>query len=292
MNIRGSLVALVTPMHPDGEVDWAALRRLIDWHIDQGTNGIVSVGTTGESATLAVSEHLDVIAATVEHTAGRIPVIAGTGANSTREAIELTARAKALGADASLQVVPYYNKPSQEGIYQHFLSIAQSVDIPIILYNVPGRTVADMSNATTLRLAQVENIVGIKDATGDLLRGKELVQDSPVGFQVFSGDDCTALALMEFGAVGDISVTANVAPALMSQMCELAISGDSDQAQLLDQKLQGLHAGLFQEPSPAAAKWALAQMGLIENGIRLPIMPLTESTQPAIRQLLNELELI
>ena len=285
-------MAVVTPMHRDGSVDLDGLRRLVDWHIDQGTQAIVSVGTTGESPTLAVNEHMEVIGVTVEQAAGRVPVLAGTGANSTAEAIEWTRRARDLNADLSLQVVPYYNKPSQEGIYRHFAAIAEAVDIPIVLYNVPGRTVADMSNRTALRLAGVDNIIGIKDATGDVERGAELIAAAPEGFDVFSGDDATALELMRRGARGDISVTANVAPALMSQMCSLALAGDFSAAQEIDDRLQALHAGLFIEPSPAASKWALEQLGLIEAGLRLPIIPLTESAQPAIRQMLNELGLL
>ena len=285
-------MAVVTPMHRDGSVDLDGLRRLVDWHIDQGTQAIVSVGTTGESPTLAVNEHMEVIGVTVEQAAGRVPVLAGTGANSTAEAIEWTRRARDLNADLSLQVVPYYNKPSQEGIYRHFSAIAEAVDIPIVLYNVPGRTVADMSNRTALRLAGVDNIIGIKDATGDVERGAELIAAAPEGFDVFSGDDATALELMRRGARGDISVTANVAPALMSQMCSLALAGDFSAAQEIDDRLQALHTGLFIEPSPAASKWALEQLGLIEAGLRLPIIPLTESAQPAIRQMLNELGLL
>jgi len=292
LTIQGSIVALVTPMHTDGSVDWEALRRLVDWQIEQGTHAIVSVGTTGESPTLAWKEHIQVIATTVEQANGRVPVIAGTGANSTYEALEWTREAQERGADASLQVVPYYNKPSQEGIYQHFATIAEAVDLPIILYNVPGRTVADMSNQTCLRLAEISNIIGVKDATGDLERGAELIAAAPEDFMVYSGDDGSALELMKLGAKGDISVTANVAPSLMSQVYELALAGQFDVAAEIDMRLQAMHSGLFMEPSPAAAKWALNQMGLIETGIRLPIMPLTESAQPAIRQMLNDLDLI
>ena len=292
MKIEGSIVALVTPIHIDGSVDWEALQRLVEWHISQGSHGIVSVGTTGESPTLNWGEHIEVISKTVAHAAGRIPVIAGTGANSTQEALEWTREAAERGADASLQVAPYYNRPSQEGMYQHFRVIAEAVDIPIILYNVPGRTASDISNETALRLSEVDNIVGIKDATGDMERGAELIQAAPEGFCVYSGDDITAFELMKLGGKGDISVTANVAPALMSQMCELALNGDFSAAEKIDQKLASLHAGLFIEPSPCATKWALQQMGLIEGGIRLPIIPLTESAQPAIRQLLNELDLL
>jgi len=279
-------------MHADGSVDLGGLRKLVDWHIEQGTDAIVSVGTTGESPTLNWDEHMEVIRATVEQANGRVPVIAGTGTNSTMEAIEWTREAKVLNADASLQVVPYYNKPSQEGIFQHFSTIADAVDIPIILYNVPGRTVADMDNQTALRLAEIDNIIGIKDATGDVDRGAELIAAAPDGFDVYSGDDESALALIKKGARGDISVTANVAPALMSRMCSLALSGDFDAAKEIDDKLQPLHSRLFLEPSPAPTKWALEQLGLIEGGLRLPIIPLTESTQPAIRQMLNDLDLL
>jgi 4-hydroxy-tetrahydrodipicolinate synthase len=292
VKIEGSIVAVITPMHVDGSVDWEALHRLVEWHIEHGTHGIVSVGTTGESPTLNWGEHIQVITKTVEHVAGRIPVIAGTGANSTQEALEWTREAAERGADASLQVAPYYNRPSQEGMYQHFRTIADAVKIPIILYNVPGRTASDISNATALRLAEIDNIVGIKDATGDMERGAELIQASPEGFSVYSGDDASALELMKLGGKGDISVTANVAPALMSQMCQFALDGNFPAAAKIDQKLQALHTGLFIEPSPCASKWALEQMGLIEGGIRLPIISLTESAQPEIRQILNELGLL
>lgn len=292
MNIKGSIVALVTPMHIDGSVDWDALRRLVDWHVDQGTHAIVSVGTTGESPTLRVPEHLEVIRVTVEQAAGRVPVIAGAGANSTAEAVELTQEAKALNADASLQVVPYYNKPTQEGLFQHFTTIAEAVDLPVILYNVPSRTVADMQTETVLRLAEIDNVIGIKEATGDVERGRDLMARRPEGFAVYSGDDETALELILAGAQGDISVTANVAPNQMSRLCELAMEGAVEEARALDQSLQTLHTGLFIEPSPAAPKWALAQLGLIEEGIRLPMLPLTEKSQPAVRQMLNDLGLI
>lgn len=292
MKIEGSIVAVVTPMHMDGAVDFDGMRKLVDWHIDQGTHAIVSVGTTGESPTLNWDEHMEVIRVTVEQAAGRIPIIAGTGTNSTMEAIEWTRQAKSMNADASLQVVPYYNKPSQEGMYQHFATIADAVDIPIILYNVPSRTVADISNQTVLRLAEIDNIIGIKDATGDVGRGTELINAVPEGFSVYSGDDCTALELIMNGAKGDISVTANIAPALMSQMCSLALDGNYQAAKELDDRLQAMHTGLFMEPSPSATKWALEQLGLITSGLRLPIIPLTESAQPAIRQMLNDLDLL
>jgi len=272
LNIEGSIVAY--------------------WHIEQGTHAIVSVGTTGESPTLNVDEHMQVIQVTIEQAAGRIPVIAGTGANSTLEAIEQTKAAKKLGADASLQVVPYYNKPSQEGMYQHFSSIANAVDIPIILYNVPSRTIVDLSNQTVLKLTAIPNIVGIKDATGDLERGRELINMVPDDFAVYSGDDSTALELMKRGAKGDISVTANVLPKLMSELYMLALSGKFDQAKAIDDRLAEIHQGLFIEPSPCATKWALQQLGLIEDFVRLPIIPLSESSRPRIRQLLNDLSLL
>ena len=292
MNFQGSIVALVTPMHDNGEVDFSALRRLVDWHLAQGTHGIVSVGTTGESPTLTVPEHLDVIRVTVEQVAGKIPVIAGAGANSTSEAIALTAEAKALGADATLQVVPYYNKPTQEGLYQHFRTVADSCDLPIILYNVPGRTVADLSNETVLRLAGVKNIVGIKDATGDLTRGKALISGAPKDFVVLSGDDETATALMLAGAMGSVSVTANIVPKKMARLCELAINKKVSESSALDATLQALHRGLFVEPNPTCPKWALNAMGLIDKGIRLPMLPLSNEAAPALRQILNNLELL
>ena len=292
MNFQGSIVALVTPMHDNGEVDFSALRKLIDWHLAQGTHGIVSVGTTGESPTLTVPEHLDVIRVTVEQVAGKIPVIAGAGANSTSEAIALTAEAKALGADATLQVVPYYNKPTQEGLYQHFRTVADSCDLPIILYNVPGRTVADLSNETVLRLAGVKNIVGIKDATGDLTRGKALISGAPKDFVVLSGDDETATALMLAGAMGSVSVTANIVPKKMARLCELAINKKVSESSALDATLQALHRGLFVEPNPTCPKWALNAMGLIDKGIRLPMLPLSNEAAPALRQILNNLELL
>ena len=288
MIIKGSIVAIVTPMHLDGSVDYDGLRRLVDWHIEKGTDAIVSVGTTGESPTLAVPEHLDVIKVAVAQTAGRIPVIAGAGSNSTAEAIDYTKEAKTLGADATLQVVPYYNKPTQEGMYQHFRAIADAVDLPVILYNVPGRTIADMSNDTALRLAEIDRVIGIKDATGDMERGKQLIAKAPQDFAVYSGDDPTAMELMLAGAQGDISVTANVLPAEMSKLCELAMAGSVEEAKQLDAKLQPLHSGLFIEPSPAAAKWALSEMGLIENGIRLPLLPLTNGSIPEVRKMLED----
>lgn len=281
---QGSIVALVTPMHADGGLDIAALHRLIDWHIENGTQAIVSVGTTGESPTLDMDEHCEVIRLTVEHAAGRVPVIAGTGANATREAVELTRRAREAGADACLLVTPYYNKPTQEGLYRHFKTVAEAVDIPQILYNVPGRTGCDLLPATTARLAAVPNIVGLKDATGDLRRGKEVINACGRQFQIYSGDDATALDLMLLGARGVISVTANVAPRLMQQMCAAALAGDEKAARALDTRLAALHKHLFIESSPIPTKWAMQQMGLIETGIRLPLTPLSASCHDTVRQ--------
>jgi 4-hydroxy-tetrahydrodipicolinate synthase len=286
--ITGSLVALVTPMFEDGSIDWDAYRRLIQWHIAQGTHAIVAVGTTGESPTVDVEEHGELIRVAVEETAGRIPVIAGTGGNSTTEAVELTAHARKVGAAASLQVVPYYNKPTQEGMYQHFRKVAESVDLPVILYNVPGRTVADMSNDTVLRLAQVPGIVGIKDATGDLSRGAWLLRGAPTEFAVYSGDDPTAVHLMLMGGKGNISVTANVAPQAMSQLCSLALAGESAQAYALNMKLLPLHRDLFCQANPIPVKWALAEMQKIAPGIRLPLVQLEAQYQPLVRQALSQ----
>ncbi len=275
--ITGSIVALVTPMTPAGDVDWSALAVLVEFHIEHGTRSIVAVGTSGESATLSPAEHCAVIKRIVELVAGRIPVIAGTGANNTKEAIELSKEAKALGVDACLSVVPYYNKPTQEGMYLHFKAIAEAVDIPQILYNVPGRTIADLQEETTLRLANdVANIVGIKDATGDVQRNKSLVRNAPEGFAVYSGDDVTAVELMLAGGHGNISVTANVAPTKMSEMCDLAIAGDAIGARALNAELMDLHNQLFMESNPIPVKWAVAQLGLMGEGIRLPLTPLSE----------------
>jgi len=270
--ITGSIVALVTPMTNNGDVDWLALDKLVEFHIDNGTSSIVAVGTSGESATLSPSEHCAVIKRTVDVVAGRIPVIAGTGANNTNEAIELSKEAKELGVDACLSVVPYYNKPTQEGMYLHFKAIAEAVDIPQILYNVPGRTVADMAEETTLRLARdVDNIIGIKDATGDVERNKSLVKNAPKGFAVYSGDDITAVELMIAGGHGNISVTANVAPLKMAKLCELAIAGEADEARKLNNELMPLHQQLFTESNPIPVKWAVSQLGLMGEGIRLPL---------------------
>lgn len=274
--ITGSIVALVTPMRSDGSVDWAALERLLDLHVQAGTAAIGAVGTTGESATLNVAEHCDVITFCVRHCAGRIPVVAGTGANSTWEAIELTAAAAAAGADACLLVTPYYNRPTQRGLFEHFKAINDAVAVPQILYNVPGRTGVDMSNDTVVRLAELDNIVGIKDATGDLARGVELIQLCGEVLAIYSGDDPTAMELMLAGGNGNISVTANVAPALMARLCELALAGEREQAQLVNARLAPLNKALFLESNPIPVKWALFQRGLIGEGIRLPLTTLDE----------------
>ena len=271
---QGSIVAIVTPMLDDGTVDFDALKQLVKFHIDSGTNAIVSVGTTGESATLSMAEHSEVISKTIEYAGGVIPVIAGTGANSTTEALELTENAKAAGADACLLVTPYYNKPTQEGLYQHFKTIAESVDVPIILYNVPGRTAVDMTPATTARLAAVKNIIGTKEAYGTVERIKQVVAACPDDFLVFTGDDGTAMESILAGAKGDISVTANVAPAIMSQMCAAALAKDEEKARELDARVADLHRDLFIESSPIPTKWALVEMGLIKTGIRLPLTQL------------------
>lgn len=281
---HGSMVALVTPMHEDGSLDLAALRRLIDFHIENGTAAIVAVGTTGESATLDMEEHCEVIRVTVEHVRGRVPVIAGTGANSTPEAIELTQCAQRAGVQACLLVTPYYNKPTQEGLYRHHKAVAEAVAIPQILYNVPGRTGCDMQAATTARLSHVSNIIGIKDATGNLDRGAEILKTSRPGFEVYSGDDATALDLMLLGAQGVISVTANVAPRAMEDMCEAALRGDAKAARAINERLMGLHKDLFVESNPIPVKWALAQMGRIEPGIRLPLTWLADVHHDAVRR--------
>jgi len=273
--LTGSIVAIVTPMREDGELDLARFRSLMDWHIAEGTDGIVVVGTTGESPTVDFDEHKELIRIAVEHAAGRIPVIAGTGANSTAEAIELSESAKKAGAAASLSVVPYYNKPTQDGLYRHFRTIAEAVDIPQIVYNVPARTVADIGNDTLLRLAQVPNIVGVKDATGNIERGSDLLRQAPKKLAVYSGDDASGLALMLLGGHGVISVTANVAPRLVHQMCVAALAGDVKKARELNFKLLPLHQKLFVEANPIPVKWAVAQMGLIGTGIRLPLTPMS-----------------
>lgn len=286
--LQGSLVAIVTPMHDDGSLDIQALRSLIDFHVDQQTNGIVIVGTTGESPTVNFDEHALLIKTTVEHSAGRVPVIAGTGANSTSEAIDLTRKAKELGADACLLVAPYYNKPTQEGLYQHFRAVAEAVDIPQILYNVPGRTGCDLQNDTVLRLASVRNIVGIKDATGNIERGTDLLLRAPEGFAVYSGDDASSLALLLLGGHGVISVTANAAPKLMHDMCAAALSGDIKTARECNARLFALHQKLFIEANPIPVKWVVQQMGLIQGGIRLPLMPLSSQYHDTLRSAMKQ----
>jgi 4-hydroxy-tetrahydrodipicolinate synthase len=286
--MKGSLVAIVTPMHEEGRLDLDRFRALIDFHVTEGTDGIVVVGTTGESPTVDFDEHRLLISAAVERAAGRVPVIAGTGANSTREAIDLSVYAKDAGADASLSVVPYYNKPTQEGLYQHFRAIAEAVDIPQILYNVPGRTVADISNDTVLRLAQIPNIVGIKDATGDMGRGFDLLCRAPQDFSVYSGDDASGLALLLLGADGVISVTANVAPKLMHEMCIAAFAGDIAAARAANGRLSRLHSDLFVEANPIPVKWAVAEMGLIGSGLRLPLTQLSDQYHQIVKEAMGQ----
>jgi 4-hydroxy-tetrahydrodipicolinate synthase len=282
--LQGSLVAIVTPMLDDGALDLEAFRRLIDWHIKEGTDGIVVVGTTGESPTVDWDEHRLLIKTAVDHAAKRVPVIAGTGANATSEAIELSAYAREVGADCSLSVVPYYNKPTQEGLYRHFKAIAEAVDLPLIVYNVPGRTVADIQNDTVLKLAQVPNVVGIKDATANLERGSDFIRRKPRDFRVYSGDDATALALTLLGGHGVISVTANVAPRLMHEMYAAALAGDVAKARDANHRLLPLHRELFVEANPIPVKWAVQQMGLIKGGIRLPLTPLSAACHEQVRQ--------
>ncbi len=286
--IVGSIVALVTPMLDNGDVDYPALRRLIDWHIAEGTDCVCVVGTTGESPTVNVDEHCEVIRVAVEHAAGRVPIMAGAGANSTHEAIELSRFAKKVGAVCTLQVVPYYNRPSQEGIYQHFRAIAEAVDIPMVLYNVPGRTVADMAHDTVMRLAQIDRIVGIKEATGNIERAAWLIKHAPNGFSIYSGDDGTAIALMLLGGHGNVSVTANVAPKLMHQLCMAAIEGQAKRASEIHLRLLPLHRQLFCEPSPAPTKWAMSRLGLCGAAVRLPIVALTAAGQALVGQALHE----
>lgn len=285
--LQGSLVAIVTPMFEDGALDIPTLRRLLDYHVEQGSDGIVIVGTTGESPTVSVEEHCLLIKTTVEHIAGRVPVVAGTGANSTAEAIQLTQHAKELGADACLLVAPYYNKPTQEGLYQHFKAIAEAVTIPQILYNVPGRTGCDLTNDTVLRLASIPNIVGIKDATGNIERGTDLIHRAPSDFKIFSGDDASSLALLMLGGHGVISVTANVAPKLMHEMCAAARNQDFDYARQINRKLFGLHQKLFVEANPIPVKWVLNQMQLIGSGIRLPLVPLSNQFHAQLKDAMN-----
>jgi 4-hydroxy-tetrahydrodipicolinate synthase len=286
--IVGSLVALVTPMLEDGRLDIVRFKALIDWHIAEGTDGIVVVGTTGESPTVDFAEHKELIHVAVGHVGGRVPVIAGTGANSTAEAIELTESAKHAGAAACLSVVPYYNKPTQEGLYRHFKTIAEGVDIPIVLYNVPGRTVADLGNETVLRLAQIPNIVGLKDATANIERGVDLIKRAPKEFALYSGDDATALALMLLGGRGVISVTANVAPRLMHEMCAGALAGDVQRARDINLKLASLHRDLFIEANPIPVKWAVHELGHIESGIRLPLTELAPQHHERVREAMRE----
>ncbi|HRN07079.1 MAG TPA: 4-hydroxy-tetrahydrodipicolinate synthase [Ottowia sp.] len=291
--LTGSIVALVTPMHEDGSVDYPTLRKLIDWHIAEGTDCIGVVGTTGESPTVNVEEHQEIIRVSVEQAAKRVPIMAGCGANSTAEAIELARFAKQVGADCQLQVVPYYNKPTQEGQYQHFKAIAEAVgDLPMYLYNVPGRSVADMLHDTVLRLAEVPGIVGIKEATGNIERAQWLIRDLPKGFAVFSGDDPTAVALMLCGGQGNISVTANVAPRLMHELCVAAIAGDREKAMQIQFQLMPLHKQLFVEANPIPVKWAMARMGLMGGAMRLPMTPLSAANEPVVERALNDAGLL
>ena len=286
--LTGSIVALVTPMHEDGSVDYPALRKLIDWHIAEGTDCLGVVGTTGESPTVDVEEHREIIRVSVEQARGRVPIMAGCGANSTREAIALAKFAKSVGADTQLQVVPYYNKPTQEGQYQHFKAIAEAVgDLPIVLYNVPGRTVADMAHDTVLRLADVPGIIGIKEATGNIERAQWLIRDLPKEFAVYSGDDPTAVALMLCGGQGNISVTANVAPRKMHELCVAALAGDVATAMRIQFELMPLHRNLFLEPNPIPVKWAMSRMGLCGGALRLPLTPLGEGYRPAVEAALR-----
>ena len=280
--IRASIVALITPMHEDGSIDYPALRRLIDWHIEQGTDCIGVVGTTGESPTVSVEEHCEIIRVSVEQAAGRVPIMAGCGANSTSEAIELTRFAKQVGADCQLQVVPYYNKPTPEGQYQHFRTIVEAVDLPMVLYNVPGRTVADMQHDTVMRLAQIDGIIGIKEATGNIERAQWLIHEAPKGFSVYSGDDGTAVALMLCGGHGNVSVTANIAPKLMHEMCLAAIAGQAQQAMAIQRQLLSLHKNMFAESNPIPVKWAAHRMGLCGPTLRLPMTPFSSHLQPAL----------
>ena len=286
--ITGSLVAIATPMHDDGRLDMARFRSLIDFHVNEGTDAIVVVGTTGESPTVDFDEHKELIKVAVEHAKGRIPIIAGTGGNSTVEAIELTESAKKAGAASCLSVVPYYNKPTQEGLYRHFRKIAESADIPLILYNVPGRTVADMSNDTTIRLSEVPGIIGIKDATANIERATDLIKRAPESFAIYSGEDSTALAVILLGGHGVISVTANVAPRLMHEMCVAALRGDVATARGINMRLLGLHQKLFVEANPIPVKWALQQMGLIGGGLRLPMTPLSDRFFDTVTDALHE----
>ena len=290
--ITGSIVALATPMHEDGSVDYAALRKLIDWHIAEGTDCICVVGTTGESPTVNVEEHCEIIRVSVEQAAKRVPIMAGCGANSTAEAIELTRFAKSVGADCQLQVVPYYNRPTQEGQYQHFKAIAEAVELPMVLYNVPGRTVADMQHDTVLRLAKVPGIVGIKEATGNIERAQWLIRDVPASFSVYSGDDPTAVALMLCGGKGNVSVTANIAPRQMHELCKAALSGDVARAMAIQFKLMPVHKNLFVEANPIPLKWAMARLGLCGPSLRLPLTAMSKSFEPAVETALRDSGLI
>lgn len=290
--VRGSIVALITPMLSDGAVDYPALRKLIDWHIDQGTDCIGVVGTTGESPTVSASENCEIIRVAVQQAAGRVPIMAGCGSNCTAEAIEYARFAKQVGADCQLQVVPYYNKPTQEGLFQHFKAIADAVDLPVILYNVPGRTVADLAIDTILRLAQVPGIVGIKEATGSLDRAQWLLRDAPAGFSVYSGDDPTAVALMLCGGHGNISVTANVAPRAMHELCVTAMAGDARAAMAIQQRLMPLHKHLFVEANPIPVKWAVARLGHCGPALRLPLTPLAAAHVPVVEGALRDCGLL
>jgi 4-hydroxy-tetrahydrodipicolinate synthase len=290
--IVGSIVALITPMQEDGSVDYPALRRLIDWHIAEGTDCICVVGTTGESPTVSVEEHWEIIRVAVEHAKGRVPIMAGAGANSTREAIEHALYAKKVGADATLSVVPYYNRPSQDGMYRHFKAIAEAADIPMVLYNVPSRTMADLLPETVVKLAGVPNIVGIKEATGNIERAAWLVKMLPAGFSLYSGDDGTAVALMLLGGHGNVSVTANVAPRAMHDLCMAAVEGRAREASAIHQQLLALHRALFVEPSPAPTKWAAARLGLCSDTLRLPITPLTDAGRATVEQAMREAGLL
>ena len=290
--IIGSIVALVTPMHEDGSVDYPSLRRLIDWHIAEGTACIGVVGTTGESPTVSVEEHCEIIRVAVEQTAGRVPVMAGAGGNSTREAIELSKFAKEVGADCTLSVVPYYNKPSQEGMFQHFKAITEAVDIPVMLYNVPGRTVADMLPETALRLAKLPGVIGIKEATGNIERACWLIKHAPEGFGVYSGDDGTAIALMLMGGQGNVSVTANIAPRAMADLCRAAVAGDAKTARDIHFKLLSLNKLLFAEPNPVPVKWAMQRLGLCGGALRLPMVPMSDSLVAPIEGAMREAGLL
>jgi 4-hydroxy-tetrahydrodipicolinate synthase len=290
--ITGSIVALATPMHTDGSVDYPQLRKLIDWHIQEGTDCICVVGTTGESPTVNVEEHCEIIRVSVEQARGRVPIMAGCGANSTSEAIELARFAKGVGAQCQLQVVPYYNRPTQEGLYQHFKTIAEAVDLPVVLYNVPGRTVADMQHDTVLRLAQVPGIIGIKEATGNIERAQWLIRDVPAHFSVYSGDDPTAVALMLCGGKGNVSVTANIAPRLMHELCVAALAGNIQRAMQIQFQLMPVHKHLFVEANPIPLKWSMARMGLCGPTLRLPLTPLSAQHQPTVEAALKASQLI